>query len=532
MTCSDEDLRLSYEKLWTNWAFRLSLSSLELFHSNALQYIAELSAESDTSPKLAPGEVSGRTVKALFQLFAPVDDKSMLDVYERAKSNLEAKLKDDAVYSVKREWNDMDLVVLDQTQNAPLFALEVKVKSIATYDQLEGYQNELDKYWQERKGEPFHPPLILVYGIAESKVHDKWPLKIGFSSIATSLAELNEKLNNELCRTYAELCCELGRIVACFREQIGPETQWKRLNELENDARPYRLAPVVSKLFFEKLAEVCRRKLEDDPRVASIKGYLECASGYTNDGQVNVGWRFGSEKGSEPSLFLGIQVESASFRFCASVRDRALSNESSPRKCVEGTLIKLVELGIFDSNPALDSIKKRWKKSSSELNGTRERIKKIQSADGDPNVKRKQLDDLEAKAEDLRFWSSIPEVSWGKSSESCEMLTMEGVGSPRHQKAKDGGKPPLGKPLLHGYRNSEVSGFADFRCKVSPSTTIDKLADLIRDVLLQGKYSSAQSLSPRDPILVKAIQCFERSPNKMEWSIAPKLDIQAPRSPE
>ena len=131
--------------LWNNWMFRLSLSSNELFHSNTLQYLAEILAL-ENEKDAHPNDCSEKAITGA-RIVNPksITPKAVSKLFKITDTPLESELDGYTNFTIERERNNLDLLVLGhkERKSSPILAIEVKVKSYPTLKQLEEYKAKL-----------------------------------------------------------------------------------------------------------------------------------------------------------------------------------------------------------------------------------------------------------------------------------------------------------------------------------------------------------------------------------------------------
>lgn len=472
--------------LWGNPMFRLSLSSNELFHSNTLQYFAEwISSDREVHGTSASRlESEGQIGEAELQSSdTPLEPTA---ITKEAASALYRLLSDSPQapnwlydsYSVAREWKNMDLVVFGSLRKTnekhPLFALEIKVKSFPTNEQLDRYLAELHGHGVKEECQSDcleKPPLFLLTGMGASGIRDKVKV-VDFSTVAERMSATTAQKTNDhsiFFRSYQQLCSDLHRLFASLENSLNIDLNWQEALAIGEQLTPFRLHPIWWKLWADYLKRQCTPP-PDSPRT----NYLHTYSDFTNSGVAGICWRwpkFDPDHKTHDTLEVGVQIEGNSLRLFLSVRAEGLGSASEARKKVEGALIKLYANGVFAQYPATnypDTLKK--------------------------------TDALPAGA-----GIGLPEI-----------FVQDFHPSPRKDSS---GRI---KYCLNGYANGQNHGFADLRLQIKSETTIAHVADFVKAVLTEDAFSSpATRGSCGDPILLQVVKKFESSASKSDWLKAP-----------
>lgn len=259
-------------RLWSNWAFRLSLSSNELFHSNILQFFAETAAQAappaavDETPASddesapgseargggpAPQRIDARAAEALLRLLCKGEPR---DDHEHAALS---RLRAGKPLTVHREWKRMDLVVVqtDGKQSSPVFALEIKVKAYPTAGQLRGYRDALRA--DASAGAPC-PPLFLLTGMGAEQAAAAGVPALTFGDLAQSLGHwaLDESAQ-AVQREYVALCALLHALFARLSNALGEGSTLRGAIDIAALLVPYRLHSLWWKLWASHLEALC-----------------------------------------------------------------------------------------------------------------------------------------------------------------------------------------------------------------------------------------------------------------------------------
>lgn len=329
-------------KLWNNWTFRLSLSSNELFHSNALQYFAEILSINDenNSNQDHPSEnksaienivhqkiLSKTTVEKLFKISGGGQPEN-LNIYSK--------------FTIEREWKNMDLVVLghnDKKRTIPVLAIEVKVKSYPTDTQLKEYKKIL-----------VDAPLILLTGMGWEGRKDV--IAISFNDLANSLKEHFHDTANQLVLNYIELCSDLDSLFSFLKTKLNAELSIEDSIDIGDKLEPYRLHSIWWKLWASHIKNEIDNKLK---KFEFYPTYYDSYSGYTKTGNVGAYFKWESSETDKDNrkIHIGIQIEGSSFRLFLKIVDSKLGSAKEARKCAENILLNLFKnKGVFSNHPA------------------------------------------------------------------------------------------------------------------------------------------------------------------------------------
>ena len=524
-------LKTILDELWGNWAFRLSLSSNELFHSNVLQYLAEESATEaspDSSRRQSEGAPSATgddseepeviTVEAAKKLLSLLDPHK----HELVKATYGKLDASNTLHFVKREWNHMDLVVLERkrkrggsfTIGRPLFAIEVKVKDYPSADQLLGYRKTLDDRWTQKakKGEDgtatYPPPLFLLAGDGKEALEDE-RLKatptfgLDFGGLAKALQEWasGDTTSSPVLREYVSLCNALHDLLQKLRVKLKDDLTWTTAEEMGELLRPYRLHSLWWKLWAAHVRRTCAKKIIDAwvGNEADLKNPLHCYSGFTSTGNLGICWHWqtppeepGKRVKPEQAISIGVQIEGKSFRLFLNVVYGDLGDKSKARLDTEAALLRLLlSHGVFASNPAMDTLQERWKVV--------------------PKVKNKEIPYRNAKT-----WEGL--------------LSCSGqIASPKKSKlfasVSPGKGDPVGEtmPMLPGYANAPGNGFADIRLSLEDESKVNEVAELVCRILVDNELSAPSTSANRELLLLRVVKGFSEAEDKKGWLSQPKL---------
>ena len=488
-------------ELWKNWAFRLSLSSNELFHSNILQYLVEsnatpLSASSESS-KPPDGNEREECLAANSNLAHSRDDSGdesepTLIHKESAVRLLNVLCGDKHIgcvpafnimkdanfqFSVQREWKNMDLVILRSPKGAkpkwlPIYALEVKVKAYPELKQVHRYRDILNEMWEKEdvsSSKPYTPPLFLLTGMGASAFKN---CKIN-ALYLINFKELAEGLKNQECdvglvaEQYIALCESLHNLFELLEGTLTSKTKWKSARDTAKQLEPYRLHSLSGKLWASHVAKQFRDRVNANKKIATE--YVHYYSGYTRTSNSGICWKWAIE---EESISIGVQIEGESVRLFLNIVHPSLGSALEARKKVEKTLLKLMKShGVFADNPGMPTLQKRWNSI-----------------------------DRSSDFHWLGFTIPVREASASSSGNSALKLFVEGkVGKGR------------GDRMLTGYANGPGNGFADVRLTLrdSDDCTIDAVSEMVSSVLVNDLFSSSQRTEDQDPLLLRVVKGFE-----------------------
>lgn len=464
--------------LWTNPMFRLSLSSNELFHSNTLQYFAEwISGDSTTQGSAVSGQESdGKTNESEADGKAkPAEPTAITKDAAMALFrllNCDSQVPDwrfDS-YSVVREWKNMDLVVFGSSQEKKkpqkhlLFALEIKVKSFPTNEQLYRYLAELHDHKAEAACTPAcqeKAPLFLLTGMGASGIEANVRV-VDFSTIADRLSESAGQQSNEpslfFFRSYAQLCRDLHRLFMHLEGSLHGDPSWQEALSIGEQLTPFRLHPIWWKLWADHLKTQCTPHVD-----SSQTAYLHTYSDFTNSGVAGICWRwpeFDKNQKSGDALEIGVQIQGDSLRLFLSAKAEGLGSKSVARQNVENALIKLHAAGVFAEYPT-GNYPHALKASNGLTASGRTSLPGIFVRDYHPSPRKAQSG-----------------IQYG----------------------------------LNGYANGENHGFADLRLQISKAATLSDVAEFVRDVMFNDRMSFPKpTANGADPILLQVVKGFESS---------------------
>lgn len=521
MTISSLDKVLT--ELWGNWAFRLSLSSNELFHSNVLQYLAEGTqappsvGEADLTDDGGPSPVGEHDDKdsqpAVISVEAARRLLDVLCVGERDRATAAYDKLDvlapDTALAVHREWRRMDLVVLvpeagprkGQTLR-PLFALEVKVKDYPEANQLERYREVLDDWWstpdKKTKQKTYRPPLFLLTGMGEEVVAGDQPggatSSLNFGDLAKGL-EASRVIEDPIGKEYIALCWGLDALFQELRRQRSDALSWKAASQMGARLRPYRLHSLWWKLWAAYVGQQCNSLIQnalDEKKIRS--DHLHVYSGFTKTGRLGIYWNWAEPpRPAKPheAINLGIQIEGRSVRLSLEVLSSGLGEggkASEARLEVEAALLRLLRThGVFARNPMMNTLKMRWEKP-------------LKVGDG--------------SYRNLDIWRNLGHACMSSPEPMPDELFEDRAGK-GHRINDD-------VPMLPGYANAPGNGFADIRLTLKENATVGKVAEMVRDVLV-GDVFSAPGVADSTPLLLRVVQGFGVEKDKAAWLKKPTL---------
>ncbi|MBS0446826.1 MAG: PD-(D/E)XK nuclease family protein [Proteobacteria bacterium] len=457
-----DELDLILAQLWNNWAFRLSLSSNELFHSNMLQYLAE----GDERPLAGPAAIAWESALRLLSLLCRGTDVNQNSAFGR--------LHQAQGLTVRREWRRLDLVILDEAER-PIFAIEVKVKAYPDRAQLERYRKVLDEQWSVNGEAQYQPPMFLLTGMGDRIAADVHATQtIGFGDLAGGLSEMAGR-NGPVKEEYVSLCCTMDKLFKCLERHLDANPTWGQARAQGEKLEPFRLHSLWWKLWASFVAEECKDVILRLP--CSHADYLDIYSGYTQTGNLGVCWKTQHQNGSEISI--GVQIQGDSLRLFLNVKaaDDSLGRGGEARRRVEATLLKLlVNHGVFAMSPGIQGLVGYWR-----TNGAFENQNVIDN-----------------------FGAFAPPHD----------LLVRGVGHGRSNEHWT--------PMLTGYDNSRYEGFADIRLTLGDHATVQTVAKLVSDVLV-GNMFSAQQPTTFEPLLLRVAKGFEAASNVGDWLENPAI---------
>lgn len=476
------NLKTTLDELWSNWAFRLSLSSNELFHSNVLQYLAEIGAKSPATPMTEAGTAADIGNQGPTTLEASASEISepaaidcatairLLDILCGGNMNMCPATREylnaegDFEYSVQREWQHMDLAVLrrervnppEKGSNPwfPVYALEVKIKAFPEKGQLKRYSVVL-----KNKSEKGHrAPLFLLAGMGKDAADGiDCTHHLDFQSLSDGLSAL-EMQAHPVASEYIQLCGLLNDLFEHLENELSAAMTWDQASEIADHLRPYRLHSLWWKLWSAFVAEQCRQQIGQKAGA----GHLAVYSGYTRTGNLGICWKWPLVNPDEPvkkpmhEISIGVQIEGASVRLFLNIVHPELGPPQAARQKVETALLALMRSqGVFSTNPEIGTLI-QWENFPFQ-----------------PNPCRPSASDLFVRGQ---------------------------VGK---------GRKPY---LLTGYANAQGNGFADVRLTLQGASTIGQVAGMVCSVLVDDLFSTPQvCVSDQTPIplLLRVVKEFE-----------------------
>ena len=506
------------KSLWDNWAFRLSLSSNELFHSNVLQYLAEELSQNPgvTGNELDdPESITKDAAIRLLEILGHEDQKLIKPTCEKLK-------KGNEYVFVKREWNHMDLMILEQIKNEdgtikigrPLFAVEVKVKDYPAADQLVGYREVLERKWRGKNCE-YRPPLFLLAGKGKEIIQSDDRLEnsptswISFTKLSERLKTEfeNNTMRNPVFEQYIELCGTLGELFEQLNKKLKEQLTWAEAEEVGNKLRRYRLHSLWWKLWAAYVRNTFNTHVREkvNHKRNNIGNYFFCRSGFSRTGLVEAFWsqpalvnQTGGSINPNGTIRIGVQIEGDSFRLYLNVLSKGLGNGLEARKKADAALVKLIySLGVFAANPGMSKLEARWR-------DFREAETTLQS-EYKPwlNSENIQLDSTTQPGDIARDPQYFTDDAPGKGS-------------------KVGGITPM----LTGYANGQDNGFADIRLGLHGKITIGKVTELVCEILVENKFSKSSGTDAHLPLLFRVVKGFESATNKGAWLENPQISNQ------
>jgi len=504
--------------LWNNWAFRLSLSSNELFHSNVLQFISESLSTSESGSDFAAADVA---------VDGPITDSSSIDGYLisqamalvgsktidpgvitvdaalqllelLAGSNSEAHSKFQPTFEklnamplnrrlfVAREAQNLDLAVFDREDSEKrdkfgelqtgrlraLFALEVKVKAFPEKEQLKRYLGLLARSWS--KTCEYQPPLFLLTGMGAQEATAGGTLPVTTLNFATLQSRL-EKHNFDVYRypvqvQYTKLCALLHKLFEELQHELNTSSTLQQAITLGDTLSPYRVHSIWWKQWAAFLVNNCADGL---PEHSHFYKY----SGFTRTGNLGVCWRWANaEIKADKSIQLGVQIEGRSLLLFLNIVHEKLGPKKDARSNTEKIFLKLIaQHGVFANNPHINALRLSW--ATSEQRRTNGR----------------SLAQFRA-----------PPISMEDAFCIFDVDESRGKTLPRSDSFS---------PLLPGYANAAFNGHSDIRLAIKPTTTIGQIADAVRQIVVCGAYSEP-SVRGEDSPLLRAVKEFEADPDK------------------
>lgn len=501
------NLKTTLDGLWSNWAFRLSLSSNELFHSNVLQYLAEMGAKAPPTPMTEAGMAAESGSQGPTSLEGRASEMSepaaidcatairLLDILcggdmKQCPATREIlKAGGDFEYSVQREWHHMDLAILRRKKvnppemNAnpwfPVYALEVKIKAYPEKEQLKRYRDVLDN-----KSEQGHrPSLFLLAGMGKDAVEGvDCTYYLDFQSLSKGLSTLQLQAN-PVASEYIQLCGSLSDLFEHLKNALSAAMTWNQASEIADHLRPYRLHSLWWKLWSAFVAEECRQHIQQEAGV----GHLAVYSGYTRTGNLGVCWKWPLVNPDEPvkkpmhEISIGVQIEGASVRLFLNIVHPELGPPQTAREKVEKALLTLMRSqGVFATNPEI---------------GT---LIQLENFPFQPNP-------------------CVPTAS--------DLFVPGQVGK---------GRKPY---LLTGYANAQGNGFADVRLTLQGASSIGQVAGMVCGVLVDDLFSTGPRAEGADSLLRRVVRGFEeacRNDQLAAWMEAPhpaRIEIDGRGSP-
>jgi len=557
------DLDTLLRSLWRNWAFRLSLSSNELFHSNMLQFLAEgadlqpagqdadkneAADRADADDNDAGGDNTERgsgssrthahkrdgTLEPQFitpeaalrfaALFGPDVHARVLPIVQQARSRRAARALPRA-FKVLRETDHMDLTIqVPWASNGyrPLLALEVKVKSYPTAKQLGGYRDRLNARWtrkskganpnQEKPKPDFEPPLVLLTGMGRGRI------QVELDAQNDSAADVHRNLPAHLV-DFGELRTALeGDALQADRSSVRAEYialcdgLHKLFATLEAELTGelmWSRARLIGRTLQRYRIHAIWWKLWADAQSRAVGKLLEeepvrvSPPAFTRTGNFDAYWHW-SESPEDAQPGDRIKV------------GRAISIGIQ----VEGSSLRFF-LNIMDKalGTAFDA---RLRVEAALLRLIREHGVFVR---------------LPGLADLATYWNDM-ERQWAKSDVKLAFANRDawppGTDVPppgdvdaRIEATVGKGKIPQSgatgsrAPMLTGYANGEGNGFADLRVPIMPDCTSTEFAELSRDVLMNNLFSQPNDVDT--PVLQRVVRGFEESDSTLKWIAEPKL---------
>lgn len=419
-------------ELWGNWMFRLSLSSNELFHSNFLHTLF-------SDPDANEDNVTDwdRLQQCAHSLGLD------LDWLDRVKEEYGQY----AVH-VHREWRQLDLAFVVHVpkqrgsfKEVVIFAVELKIKSYPTLEQLERY---LGKMNEQNRDDGCGSKLVLLSLMGAPAEATKLPelILVDFGALAKNLGRVRpcQTTFRPALDAYIRLCGQLHDLSKHWRRMLEEPLSLGEV--LDRGASYGRLSAIWYKLCAARLCALVAKEIGKH----SIDGNVELS---LTPGLSNSTWsadflwvrgdlpkvdQRSKNRMSLPVAKVGVQVERDTIRFmmnASDIRPRA----SCARKDVENALLaQATEQGLFSR---LMSIYANSKATATTA----------------------------ASAEDAKFWRN------------------------RGVLLERSGWPQLRKPMkpefeLTGYENSATFGHADYRLTLARTATLEDISTQVVAALL------------------------------------------------
>lgn len=445
--------------LHTNWLFRLSLSSNELFHSNFLHLL--FGAMSSTPPANAgPNYLSVEALGMLLSalgISATIVEKCIAEARNR-RLELHREYR-----TVGRESLDLAVIVFEKNQSGKktservLVAVEVKVKSYPDDEQLRRYSTFIKESWHNSTTD--YRPILILLTLVGGTGHQ--PPDDGSSILSTDFRTLACNLKGlttppvlaVVVDEYVKMCEWLGQLANIWNTKLS------RLTILDIDEgfakyEPFRLHAIWGKLCAAEVVRIAEEKLHKLGGSWISEGRRSTYSGYTNTWNAGIGLLAPTTTKDTPAntaneneVWMGVQIEGRSFRLVLSVRGCGLPIAGmDARQAVERALISL---------------------------NTRHGL-----------------------------YAAINEGNWDSS-----IFSLEPSGLPSRAKPKN-----RERYQLPGYLNDSDFGFADYRLTLKPTANIADVAEEVVKVL-NGGYNRPNGTATFSTILSE----FERSPVKHDW---------------
>lgn len=286
--------------------FQLSLSSKELFHSNFLYWISQVSRE-----------MFKKVIKGLFI------SAGNTPVFEWPEN-----------FDVKREYNNFDLCVIDGTNNKILLVIENKVKSIPSYSQLEGY------YKISKDANHLLLSLSTTFPNRDKILELSWDIAdYGMLSdilndcISTNRFNLNS-YHTAIISDYANFVSKLHKLQELWQikmdETFIPKEHLYglRINDLQEKHRFSNLYALLKQQFEERLPNI---KIIED----STRKEIFTKSHKPRDRKIFLGWGMTRAQGLleakilvEENVVLLVQIQGNQYRHCVELRNKRNADEN------------------------------------------------------------------------------------------------------------------------------------------------------------------------------------------------------------
>lgn len=419
--------------LWKNWMFRLSLSSNELFHSNFLQTVL-----SDPMPDLID-EHAGATSWARVNELANASglDGEWLEERQRAY--------DGYPVFVYREWKNLDLAIVvrlplknNRYREIVIFAVELKIKSYPTLDQIQRYLGLMTQHNGEVQ---FIPRLVLLSLIQPPPSFGQIEnLTIShFGHLADGLARLNQfaPTLQPAIAEYIRLCHLLHQLSNIWSTSLHAETALHMVTGKANIYR--RLNPIWCKLSAAYLCELVRQEMTGFVLKKGIS--LKILPDFSHrTWRADFLWYADAAVGAAEGIIsnVGVQVEGNTIRFMLNAQNLAVGGGNARQLVQDALLAEANASGLYEPLYRLYQI----------------------------------TDDAaeEHRADLIAVWQERPGIRLDNAGMPC-------LGAAQ------------GNFILPGYNNNATFGHADYRLKLREDATLTEISQLVC-AALRGEYNA------------------------------------------